>query len=336
MTQPVRERIHEHNTTLPSGLFRYVLAVSGRHQLALLALSVSVFLLSAVPLEIQRRVVNGAFHNGELAPIVWLALVYFGVALTQGGIKLGLTVYRSWVGEVAVLDLRRLVSQLTGDAARHGKKEQAAGTEISMILSEVEPIGGFVGISISEPVMQAGILLGVFGYLLFLQPLLALLCLAAFSPQLVFVPMMQRAINRRTGERIQTLRSVGGNIVGAHASGSPSAMAQDLRIEHVFTLDMGIFRLKYTMNFLMNLMHHFGVAIALGVGGYFVVQGRIEVGAVVAFVSGLDKVSDPWGDLVNWFREMTLAQTRYRLLARGFDWIVKGSAAEDASAPATH
>jgi len=35
---------------------------------------------------------------------------------------------------------------------------------------------------------------------------------------------------------------------------------------------------------------------------------------VVAFVSGLARVNDPWGDLVDWFREMTLARTRYRLL----------------------
>lgn len=310
--------------TLPDGLFRYVMLVSARHQVVLLVMSVAVFLLSAVPLEIQRRVVNSAFHDGAVEPIIWLALAYLGVALLQGGIKLTLNIYRSWVSEVAVLDLRRQVAQHTADATAHVEQAQVAGTEISMILSEVEPIGGFVGISVSEPVLQAGILLSVFGYLLFLQPMLALLCLAAFSPQLLFVPMLQRAINRRTGERIETLRSVGGNIVDVQMAGSPSALAQDLRIEHVFTLDMGIFQLKYSMNFLMNLMHHLSVAMALGAGGYLVVQGRIEVGTVVAFVSGLDKVNDPWGDLVNWFREMTLAQTRYRLLALGYDWIAKG------------
>ena len=35
--------------------------------------------------------------------------------------------------------------------------------------------------------------------------------------------------------------------------------------------------------------------------------------SVVAFVSGLAKVNDPWGDLVDWFREMTLVRTRYQL-----------------------
>jgi ABC-type bacteriocin/lantibiotic exporter with double-glycine peptidase domain len=78
---------------------------------------------------------------------------------------------------------------------------------------------------------------------------------------------------------------------------------------------MGIFKLKFTMNFLMNLMHHLGVATVLGVGGWYAAQGRIEVGTVVAFVSGLAKVNDPWGDVVNWYREMTLVEMRYELVA---------------------
>ena len=316
---------HNPSTAPPTTLLAYVLRVSGRHQIALLLLSVAVFLLSTAPLEIQRRLVNDAIRNGSVAPILWLALAYFGVALLEGCVKLGLNIYRSWVSEKAVLDLRRLVSALTVKAAKHADKAQAEGTEISMILSEVEPIGGFVGISISEPVLQAGILVSVFGYLVFLQPLLALLCIAAFSPQLVFVPLLQRAINRRAAERIETLRNVGGNIVAAEAAGSQAATLQDQRIAHVFVLNMGIYKIKFAMNFLMNLMHHLGVATALGVGGYFVVQGRIEVGTVVAFVSGLGKVNDPWGDLVNWFREMTLTQTRYGLLAKAMDSLGQGA-----------
>src|SRR5262249_62353093 len=41
-------------TTLPGGLFRYVVATSWVHQLPLLALTVAVFLLEVVPLELQR------------------------------------------------------------------------------------------------------------------------------------------------------------------------------------------------------------------------------------------------------------------------------------------
>jgi len=300
-------------STLPSTVFRYVLRVSGRHQIGLLMLSVVVFLLSTVPLEIQRRLVNDAISHGQVQTIVWLALAYFGVALLEGGIKVGLNVYRAWVSETAVLDLRRRVYALTPTLAQPDAAD-SQGTEISMVLTEVEPIGGFAGISVSEPVLQTGVLLSVFGYLVYLQPMVALLCALAFSPQLVFVPLMQRAINRRSATRIEVLREVGGSLVGAEPHVPLVSGAKDAEIQQVFALNMGIFKIKFSMYFLMNLTHHLGVATALGVGGYYVVLGRIDIGTVVAFVSGLAKVNDPWGDLVDWFREMTLVRTRYKLL----------------------
>ena len=300
---------------MPPTLFGYIWNISSRHQAGLCALSVIVFLLSAVPLELQRRIVNDAIAKGAFGAIVGLALAYAGVALAEGAIKLCLNIYRSWVSERAVLQLRRRIGALTANAVAAENRAMAEGVEISMILSEAEPIGGFVGISFSEPLLQGGVLLSVFGYLAWLEPWMALLSVAVFSPQLVFVPMMQGAINRRAGDRIRTLREVSGEIVGASGGDTALAASQDGHIGHVFALNMGIFKLKFTMNFLMNLMHHLGVATALGVGGWYAAQGRIEVGTVVAFVSGLAKVNDPWGDVVNWYREMTLVEMRYELVA---------------------
>ena len=76
---------------------------------------------------------------------------------------------------------------------------------------------------------------------------------------------------------------------------------------------MGIYKLKYTMNLLMNVMHHSAVAVALGVGGWLALEGRIEVGTVVAIVGGMGKLNDPWGDLVNWGRELSVVEVKYRL-----------------------
>lgn len=303
-----------HRDGLPRRLSAFVLQVSGRHQLGLVLLSALVFTLSAVPLEIQRRVVNGVVQQGRLAPVVWLALAYLGVALLQGGIKLGMNVYRSWVSEHAVLVLRRRVSALVAPPAGQGRPIHAEGAEVSMMLSEVEPIGGFVGISVSEPLLQAGILASVFGYLAYLQPVVAVLCALAFVPQMVFVPVLQKAINRRAAERVQTLRDMGDDMVDGRLNGTSAGMPRQDSVARVFRLDMGMLRTKYTMYFLMNLMHHLSVALALGVGGYYVVHGRLDVGTVVAFISGLVRVNDPWGDMVDWYREMTQVRTRYRLL----------------------
>ena len=293
--------------TLPPTLAGYIGRFRGRHQIVLVALSVVVFALTAVPLELQRRVVNDAVYGGAFAPILALALAYVGVALGEGAIKLVLNVYRGWMSESAVRHLRRAAL----DAAR---SHDADGIELSMVLSEVEDVGGFVGAAVSEPVLQGGILGAVFGYLLYLEPWLAVLSLLVFAPQFVFVPLLQAAINRRVKSRVLTMREVSDGIVR-----SAERRAQQVRIDHVFTLHMAMYKLKFMMNFLMNLTHHAGVAAALAVGGWYVVQGRLEIGTVVAFISGLAKLTDPWGDLVNWFRDMTVNRVKYRLLQRAIE-----------------
>jgi ABC-type multidrug transport system fused ATPase/permease subunit len=134
------------------------------------------------------------------------------------------------------------------------------------------------------------------------------LCVAFLLPQMLFVPLMQQAINRRAGERITTMRELSGGIVD---TGEPA----DKGIRRVFALNMGIYKIKYSMNMAMNLMYAMAVAVALGVGGWLAVAGRIEVGTVVAVVSGLGKLNDPWGDLVNWAREWSVDSVKYRLFA---------------------
>jgi hypothetical protein len=45
---------------MPTALYRYIWQTSGRDQLWLSLLSTAVFLLTLIPLELQRRVVNAA------------------------------------------------------------------------------------------------------------------------------------------------------------------------------------------------------------------------------------------------------------------------------------
>jgi ABC-type bacteriocin/lantibiotic exporter with double-glycine peptidase domain len=78
---------------------------------------------------------------------------------------------------------------------------------------------------------------------------------------------------------------------------------------------MQIYWFKFSMNFLMNLTHQFGVISVLLVGGWYVLEHQLDVGTVVAFISGLKQVNEPWGDLVDYFREMTVSQVKYRLIA---------------------
>jgi ABC-type multidrug transport system fused ATPase/permease subunit len=306
--------IHEFNTApagaLPRNVFRYVLSTSALHQLALLALTAGVALLEVAPLELQRRIVNDLVKHRPYSWVVGLCAVYAGVVIVQGSAKLGLNIYRGWVGEQAKRDLRHRVHTIVEAPSAASPAAEAQGIVISMIVAEVEPIGGFVGESVSEPLLQGGIMATVLAYLIHIDPWMALAAIALFVPQLIFVPFLQSAVNRRTGARVRVLRQLGIAMIDRGDDAE-----DERRIDQAFALDMGIFKIKFTMNFLMNLCNHLQRVSALLVGGWWVYTDHLEIGGVVAFISGIGRLNDPWGDLVNYFRDLNVTQVKYRLLA---------------------
>jgi ABC-type multidrug transport system fused ATPase/permease subunit len=300
---------------LPQHLFRYILATSWIHQIPLLALTVTAFLLEVVPLELQRRIVDDAVKHREFQAIVLLCIVYAGAIIVQGAAKLGMNVYRGWISEGAKRDLRRRVCASLAGQSENSLAADAQGTAISMMVAEVEPVGGFIGTSISEPLLRVGVLVTVLSYIVHLDPWMAAAALALFGPQLVFVPLMQSAMNRRTGLRVWLLRQIGSGIIARRPARDSCDPADAARIDRVLRLNMGILKLKFTMNFLMNLCSHLQIIAALLLGGWLVLNDRLEIGGVVAFISGMGRLNDPWGDLINYFREASLTLVKYRLVA---------------------
>jgi ABC-type multidrug transport system fused ATPase/permease subunit len=293
-------------------LYGLIFKISARHQIVLAVVTTVLFLISAVPLELQRRLVNDTLKHGELRMILILALAYFGVAVAQGGIKLGMNVYRSWVSENSTRYLRSVILCAEGKAGSDIGTERR-GVDISIVLAEAEPIGNFVGVSVSEPLLQSGILVSLLAYMSYLQPWMALIALAALAPQLFYVPAMQNAINRRATGRILTLRSISSALNRPEIN--PEVASRQLeKADHVFDLNMSVFKIKYFMNFLMNGSFHLSMAGILALGGYYVAIGKIDIGSVVACAGGLQRINDPWGDLVDWFRELRVTQAKFALL----------------------
>lgn len=295
-------------------LYRYVWNVSGRDHVFLSLLAIIVFLLDLVPLELQRRIVNSAVDFQGFEPIMMLCLVYAGIALLHGLLKLVLNVYR---GSVAESTSRRLRQQTNALAIARAQDEKDEGAAISIVVSEVDAVGGFVGKCFSEPILHGGLLLSIFCYMLVIQPWIAVVALLLFSPQFLFIPLLQQAINHRTELRIKTLRALSNDIVDEAAArkGERDESTYRRRINHVYRLNMQIYRRKYGMNFLMNLFHHLGIVGILAVGGWMVMNGATEIGTVVAFISGLNRMNDPWGDLVDYFRDLTNAGVKFRLIS---------------------
>jgi hypothetical protein len=65
-------------------IIRRLARPSGLHQLFLLLLTVGVFLLEVVPLELQRRIINDLVKHRDYRLVIVLCVVYAGTVLVQG------------------------------------------------------------------------------------------------------------------------------------------------------------------------------------------------------------------------------------------------------------
>jgi len=300
-------------------LYRYIWRETGRDQIRISLISAAAFGLTMVPLELQRRIVNQTLAEGLLDSLILLCALYLVVVLLQGGLKYWMNVSR---GRIAEASMRRLRYRIHCDRQRHddaAAKAGAEGTAVSMVAAEVEPLGGFVGESVSVPVLQLGTLVTVFAYLLWVQPLMGLVCLAPFAPQSYFVPKLQHLINTRAKKRVERLREVGDHLVEEGQEGDDGDEGRretvERDIDEVYRLRMEIFHWKSLMKVLINLLTHLATLSVLLIGGYLVIRGETEVGTLVAFISGIERVNRPWRELIAFFRQASDVRVKFRLIS---------------------
>jgi ABC-type bacteriocin/lantibiotic exporter with double-glycine peptidase domain len=290
--------------TALSNVFAFAWRESRRHQPWLCLLALSIFPLTMAPLELQRRMVDQAIGGQEFELLLWLGAAYFAVVLLQGVLKYALHVWRSMVSERTILNLRR---------ALHERGRGEGGETVSMVASEVERVGGFIGEAFSEPVLQCGVLIAVFGYMLVVEPTIALISLCFFVPQAVIVPPIQRVINRRARRKVKLVRELGAQIVEGQ---SGDAEAYDDTTSKVYRVRMSYFRLKFLVKFLSNLINHLGPLSVLVIGGYLAINGETTLGTIVAFISGFERMAEPSRQLVAYYHLASETQVQYRLLAQ--------------------
>ncbi len=300
-----------HDRALPEGLFRYVWQESRRHQLWLCLLAGAVFPLTMVPLELQKRIIDRAIGNEDLRLLWLLGGVYFVVVLLQGSLKYALRWYRGLVGERAIRRLRAWVQRAPGHGAAGSDDDEGRGESVSIVSNEVERVGGFIGESFSEPVLQVGIFVSVLGYMLVVQTDIALVSLGFFVPQAIFVPLLQRAANRRAQRKVKLVRELGELLV--MPEDDRGARYRD-RLNRIYRIRLQYYALKFLIKFLNNLLNHVAPLSVLMVGGYLAVQGATTIGTVVAFISGFRRLADPSRELLAYYRLEAETRVQYRLI----------------------
>ncbi|MDX1400854.1 MAG: ABC transporter ATP-binding protein, partial [Kiloniellales bacterium] len=185
--------------------------MSGSHQICICLLAALVASLSMVPLELQRRIVNGAIGDANFGLLISLGGVYLGVVLLQASLKYVLRLYQGWLTESAIRYCREHLSEIHECRSQQNQPD-AGGKAVSIIGAELEKLGGFVGEGLSQPVVNLGIVVAVFGFMLVVEPLIALFSLPFLLPQLLVIAWVQQRINDLIEKRLAILREMGDTI----------------------------------------------------------------------------------------------------------------------------
>jgi ABC-type multidrug transport system fused ATPase/permease subunit len=298
--------------------------VSHRRQLFLSVVTVFVALLSMIPLELQRRIVDGVLANGQLRDLLLLGSVYLGVILLQGGIKYFLNVYRGRTVEEVARALRLTIYRQTRSQEQDGDNRTPGGAVdrgaiVAMISAEVEDLAGFVGDGISVPLLQAGTAAVVLGYLLWVEPLIAAFGIFVYLPQILVVPLGQKRINFWAAAHARLIRRLGNLIVAPqrYFASTPDAKAArpfDAVADQAFETRIQIYRVKYFLTFFGNFLDAIGPIAVLLMGGALVLRGDTQISTLIVFISGFQKIADPWDQLVSFYRTLSNARIKYRLI----------------------
>jgi ABC-type multidrug transport system fused ATPase/permease subunit len=306
-------------------LYAYVWRSSASQQIILIILAIIAAVLAAAPLELQRHIINTLAGHEKFGRLGWLCGGYLIAALVIGGLKYIVNIKSAGLGEFTIRSLREEVLRNSSSAANPDatldeaiKNRSGAGAFVTTISSQAEAVGKFVGDCISTPIVQVGTLLSVFIYMLYTEPSLGVVVLVIAVPQLLVVPMIQRRINVHVRERSHTLVRAGDLMVEPtlRPGSSVGSLGNEISkaFETIYLARLAVFKLKFGLKFLISALQSAAIFVLLFAGGITVLNGKTEIGIVVAFISGLDRVLEPWREMIAFLRSASAARVQFDLI----------------------
>ncbi len=297
-------------------LYSAIWRASAGRQILLILLSVALAALAAVPLEFQRAIVNHLTSLDVGAErLVYLGLGMMGVILLSLALKWVLGYRAGTLGEDMIRLIRQRLLWRSSDINETGESVRK-GTMTTAISAEAEELGKFAGGAFSDPVVQIGTLISVIGYISSTQPGLGLIAFSMIVPQIIIVLVSQRKVNVFVAERVRILRSATDQLTTEDLD----AVEQDINalFDDIYETRKRMFLWKLSAKFLLSVINGAGTVGILMLGGWLVLEGKTDVGTVVAATSGLGRIQGPTAFLIAFYRQVSANRIKYELMLELF------------------
>jgi len=290
-------------------------------QTFLVILVVLVVVARVIPLEMQKRIINESIALQKFGNLFLYCAIYLAAVISSSILKFSINTLQAYIGERAMSEMRKsLYNHIILLPLSFFRKTQP-GFVVSSLMTELSTIGSFAGMAVAVPLTNLLTLLVLAGYLIWLNVKLALATLAIYPIVIFILPILQKKANISNKQRVDISRQTSSKIaesisgiseIHAHGSFQEENKRFSKLIGHLKKIRTRWTLLRYGIKTTNNFFVSLGPFIVFILGGYLTINGELEIGSLVAFLSAQEKLYDPWKELIGFYQLSQDAKVRYK------------------------
>src|SRR5690349_254527 len=325
-------------------LFGFIIRYSKRDQLLIVPLVVASMVVYYLSLDLPKTIINQAiqgvsfptpdsvkhylgFDLPRLHYLFALSLLFLGLIVANGWLKFQINTMKGWMGERMLRRLRYVLFDhiLRFPLARF--KRVKAAEMATMIKDEVEPLGGFIGEALITPLFLGGQALTAMAFILYQHWLLGLIALAIVGVQAFIIPKLRKRQLVLGRERQLTARALAGRIaecvegaaeIHAHDTSNYERAEISARLGRIFRIRFELYQRKFMVKFLNNFLAQVTPFLFYTLGGYLVIVGKLDIGALVAVIAAYKDLPAPVKELIDWDQQRLDVEIKYNQVVEQF------------------
>jgi putative ABC transport system ATP-binding protein len=325
-------------------LFGFIIRYSKRDQLRIVPFVLLTMVVYYASLDLPRTIINEAIQGrsfpegaqatsflglelGRLEYLFALSMIFLGLIVLNGWLKFRINTMKGWMGERMLRRLRYALYDhiLRFPLARFRRVKSAEMA--TMIKDEVEPLGGFIGEALITPLFLGGQALTAMFFILYQHWVLGLIALAVVGVQAYLIPRLRKRLLVLGRERQLTARALAGRIaetvdgaVEIHANGTSNYERAEIsaRLGRIFRIRFEFYQRKFLIKFLNNFLSQVTPFLFYTIGGYLVITGGLDIGALVAVIAAYKDLPSPVKELIDWDQQRLDVEVKYQQVMEQF------------------
>ncbi|HUQ74235.1 MAG TPA: ABC transporter transmembrane domain-containing protein [Burkholderiales bacterium] len=325
-------------------LFGFIIRYSKRDQLLIVPLVIATMVVYYLSLDLPKTIINQAiqgvsfpsadsvkrFLGFELQRIPYLlalSVLFLGLIVLNGWLKFQINTMKGWMGERMLRRLRYSLFDFILRFPLMRFRRVKAAEMATMIKDEVEPLGGFIGEALITPLFLGGQALTAMFFILYQHWALGLIALAVVGVQAAIIPKLRKRLLVLGRERQLTARALAGRIaecvdgvaeIHAHGTSNYERAEISARLGRIFRIRFELYQRKFMVKFLNNFLSQVTPFLFYTVGGYLVIVGRLDIGALVAVIAAYKDLPGPVKELIDWDQQRMDVEIKYQQVVEQF------------------